>query len=828
MIGIVLVSHSKALAQALAALVAQMAGDDFPLAVAAGCGDDFAELGTDAVHIAEVLRPFCVGDGAVVLMDLGSAVLSAQTAVELLQADDLPEAATKLRLVPAPLVEAAVAAAVVAKAGAGLDQVAAEAMSALAPKLDQLGEAPPPAAAAPGPGDAATLVVETVIANPHGLHARPAAELVQAMGAFAAETTLENLTGGRGPVSARSLTQVGLAQVRRGDHVRFAVCGPDAAAAAQRLRALIDDHFGEADQVATPATAAATTIETEAEPGRTLGVSDGIALGRVLPIAAALPPIPDQAAASPAEELARLDAALADVAGQLRHPVGLDAKTAAIFAAQALMLEDPALLNPVRSRLRQGGVSALAAWSDAAEEVASQYATMEDAYLRARAADLRDIAGRVARALSGQAAIAAIAPEPPAILLVDELLPSEAMACRPGAVLGIVARRGSATAHAAILARGLGLPMVVGAPYDAVAAATLVGLDGGSGEIWLDPSTEQAAELRRRADALAVQRAACDADRHQPAVTGDGVAVEVLSNVATVADARASADTGAEGVGLLRTEFVYMAFQSLPDEDAQTQALVQVIAPLGPGPVTVRTPDIGADKPAPYLAARAEQNPYLGVRGLRLSLRDPAFFASNLRAILRAGLGRDLWIMLPMVTTPDEMTAARALLANAHADLAARGVAHAWPARLGMMVEVPAAALTVERFFPKADFISIGTNDLTQYVLAAERGNADLAALHDAAHPAVLGVIRDLCAKAAAVGCHVSVCGDAASDPVAAALLVGAGIRSLSVRPNQVAVIKARIRAWNTADLAALVHQAVHLDDSQAVRALMASHSKTA
>lgn len=789
MIAVVLVSHSKPLALALSELVAQMVGSDFPVAVAAGVGDDFAELGTDAVHISEVLRPFCLGDGAVVLMDLGSAVLSAQTALELLEAEEVPVA--NIRLVAAPLVEAALAASVTAKAGAGLDAVAAEAMAALAPKLEQLGMAPPPpTVAAPAAGDG--IEIETEIANPDGLHARPAAALVQALAGFTADITIENLTSGRSPASVRSLTAVALVQARRGDRVRFRLHGADAEPAAARLRTLIADHFGEAALVAKPC----VSPLPEAAPDRMTGVSEGVALGRVLPLAAALPIAASYRSGTPDEEMARLEAALAQVAAQLRHPMGLDAATAAIFSAQALILEDPAVLEPVRRCVLSGEASALEAWQEAAHAVADQYAALDDAYLRARAADLRDIAGRVARALSGETAPATIAPFPPAILLVDELLPSEALACRPGAVLGILARRGSPTAHAAILIRGLGIPMIVGISPERVAGAAEIGMDGGEARLWIDPSPQDRAAISAR---QAAQQQALAADRAAaalPARSRDGTAFEVLANVASAADAQAARADGADGVGLLRTEFAYQAFQTLPSEDQQAAALAEIVAPLGDGPLVVRTPDIGADKPAPYMPPRHEENPFLGVRGLRLSLRDSDFFASNLRAILRAGLGRDLWIMLPMVTLPDEVVQARALLNAAHDSLQVRAVPHAWPVRLGMMVEVPAAALTIDSFLDKVDFLSVGTNDLTQYLLAAERGNADLTQLQDATHPAVLRVVGELCRRADAAGCHLSVCGDAASDPVAAALLAQAGVRSFSVRPNRIAPLKARIREW--------------------------------
>lgn len=825
MIGIVLVSHSKALANAIRDLVMQMVGPDFPIVAAAGVGDDFAEIGTDAVHIAEVLQPFCAGDGAVVLMDLGSAVLSAQTALELLTAEGGDTVADKIRLVPAPMVEAAVAASVQAQAGAGLDAVAAEAMAALAPKQAQLEEAEPAdlSVSPPVGGDGTSWDIETVIENPHGLHARPAAALVQAMAVFQADMVLRNMTTGRGPGSLRSLTSVTLVQARKGDRVRFSLQGVDAEIAAERLRQLIASHFGEADLIHA---GAVETPMPAAVADRPVGASEGLAVGRLLPLSAALPEAPEYEPGTPAEELVRLEAALTRVAADLRHPIGLDSKTAAIFAAQALVLEDPALLEPVRACLRDGAVSAVAAWRRESLAVADAYAALEAPYLRARAADLRDIAGRVTQVLAGDLQPMRIAPDPPAILLTEELLPSQALACQPGAVLGVISRHGSPTAHAAILLSSLGIPMVVGAGHISVdlAAARSVGLDGTSGEIWIDPSPQQIAEIKARQRLLRETRAAHDAASHLPAITTDGQSIEVLGNVGTAADARAVHDNGAEGVGLLRTEFAYMAFQQMPSEDEQTQALAAVLAPLplDCGPVVVRTPDIGADKPAAYLPTKAELNPFLGVRGIRLSLRHLDFFASNLRAILRAGLGRDLWIMLPMVTVAAEMQESRRLLEQAHEVLQKQGIAHAWPVRLGMMVEVPAAALQAEGFIGCADFFSIGTNDLTQYLLASERGNSDMIRLQDAAHPAILRVIRDLCAQADAGQRHVSVCGDAASDPVTAALLIGAGIRSLSVRSNRIASLKAHIRQWSQGDLTALVDQAVHLEDGASVRALVA------
>ena len=840
MVGIVLVSHSKKLALALRELVRQMVGAEFPIAVAAGVGEDHEELGTDAVHIAETLQPFLDGDGAVVLMDLGSAVLSAQTALELLDTSLVADPTTKLRLCPAPIVEAAVSAAVQASVGGTLEDVVREARAALAPKQAQLGSEAD-AAAAPeadhGATDEAVTEFEVVIENPHGIHARPAATLVQQASRFQSDIQLTNQTSHRGPASARSLISVSLLQARKGDRIRFSVRGSDAAEAVAHLKQLAAKRFGEAaeEEPAPVATAKSTAPKAEGQGG--VGASEGIAIGRVLALKAALPQPEELPAGDAGEEQARLNAALDEVRKKLKSEAEHGA-AAEILAAQAMILSDPVLLDAVRARVSSGEASASRAWREESAKLAEAYSAMDDEYMRARAADVQDIAARLARAIAGDGGTLRIQPEPPAILLTGELLPSEAIACDPKHVLGVLASAGSATAHAAILMRTLGIPMVVGASVaesGALRPDSLVAMDGASGEVWVDPTEAELRTIRARQQALLERQAALDAGKHEPAFTRDGVRIEVLANVGNAADAVQARENGAEGVGLLRTEFVYLGQKQMPTEDEQTASLAAVLAELGTGPVVIRTPDVGADKPLAYLPTAEEHNPFLGVRGVRLSFRYPEFFRSNLKAILRAavgdgaggddagGAGRDVWIMFPMVTSPEEMQRAREFAEEAHAALEAAGVAHRWPVKLGMMVEVPAAALLAERFAEVADFFSIGTNDLTQYILASERGNADLSSLQDAAHPAVLRAIQHICRDADAAGCHVSVCGDAASDPVTAALMVGAGVRSLSVRANRVGAIKAQVRGFSAVELRALAEDAMKADNGAEVRKLAAA-----
>jgi multiphosphoryl transfer protein len=840
MVGIVLVSHSKKLAAALREMILQMAGPQFPIQIAAGAGENREELGTDAMHISEVLEPFCVGDGAVVLMDLGSAVLSTKTALELLDAQEVPGCREKLRLCPAPIVEAAVSAAVRASTGASLEDVFREALTALLPKREQLMDdestVSQAARAARTKTDSATAVpaegesveFDLTIKNEHGLHARPAASLVQFLNRFHSEVELTNLSNHRGPSPGRSLTSVILLQVRRGDTLRAVIRGTDAGELAGQLRDLATARFGEAGAAAfQPVPPSKDSSHRENEAARVgislaVGASAGIAIGPPLSLKAAIPELPESEPGTADEEVAKFDKAIATVATKFRNPMASAVASDEILAAQAMILEDPVLLEAVRTAIRKEKLPAMRAWLNESEKLARSYSSMEDEYLRAGAADVRDISHSLRREMSGAKTTGRIQPEPPAILFTDELLPSEAMVCDPQHVLGVLARTGSPTAHASILMRSAGIPMVVGArTLDAarLRTAKLIALDGESGDIWIDPTSGEVAEIEARRAARAAHLAEFEKAKREPAVTTDGVRVEVLANVGKAEDSVQAAANGAEGVGLLRTEFVYLPRREMPTEEQQAEALAAVLKLLGPGPVVVRTPDIGADKPLLFLPGGEEHNPFLGVRGVRLSFEHREFFASNLRAILRAGRGHDLWIMLPMVTTPEEMLMGRGLLEEAHRSLQNSAVEHVWPVRLGMMVEVPAAAIMAKRFAMLADFFSIGTNDLTQYLLAAERGNARLSRLQDSMHPVVLGMVQQVC-QVAGDRCHVSVCGDAASDPVAAALMTGAGVRSLSVRPNQIAAIKATLRRFSAERLREAADQALQLDDAAAVRKL--------
>ena len=868
MVGLVLVSHSKRLATGVKELILETTGPDFPIAVAAGVGEDHEQLGTDAVHIAETLQPFLEGDGVVVLMDLGSAVLSAEMALEILEPTSgaSTEKIKKIRLCPAPLVEGALAAAVQAKAGASLDEVCREALRALAPKQEQLHQdhrEPTGTATSHAALTDSSLTPELLltIRNEHGLHARPAAQLVLTANRFSAEIEIANETAGRGPVPARSLTSIALLQVRKGDRVRVQARGVDADAALQAISQLAAAGFGEPinpvqisepesnPQLSPPSDRSAREAHLTATMIRGIPASEGVAVGRLIPLQSSLlAPTPSasptfstfptspasEAFGEPAEELAKLTAATRRVEARLaqRNQRPSDAvrnDAAQILAAQAAILSDPAVLDQVKALVEKKRLSAARAWTEVTDNLVTSYRRLDDPYLRERAADVFDIAQLVLVELAGRLAPVPIRPDPPAILYTRVLLPSEAANCDPDAVLGVITSEGSAVAHSAIMLRTLGIPMVSGV-HDldrAAAAGKIVALDGGTGDVWLEPADPILKTLVDRRRLWLAQRETAATLAAQPAATRDGVRIEVLANVASVADAAVAARNGADGVGVVRTELLFLDRREPPTEAEQEIALRAIFAPIpADHPIVVRALDAGADKPLPFLDQPAEQNPYLGVRGIRLLLRNPDFFVTHLRAILTAGAGRNLWVMFPMISELREAERARDFLNKAHSELHAVARPHAWPVKVGAMIEVPSAALLAAQLAEPMEFLSIGTNDLTQYALGAERGNAALTGFHDALHPAVLRLVRATVEGAQPRDRHVAVCGDAASDPIAAAVFFGLGVRSLSVRPSELANVKACFGQWFSSDLAELARLALAARDAAEVRTLAEGFAK--
>ena len=490
---------------------------------------------------------------------------------------------------------------------------------------------------------------------------------------------------------------------------------------------------------------------------------------------------------------------------------GLTAE-AGILEAQTLMLDDPALLDGASELMAQGR-PADEAVAAAMAPFAEMLRASPDPVFQARAADVEDVVDQLRHALHGVTATPPPPPQP-SILVARDLAPSQTAGLDRALVLGFATEQGSATAHTAILARALGLPAVVGIAglVEAVEDGQAVLLDGDEGTLIIDPPADAVATVAPSAEA------ATDAE---PAVTRDGRRVEVGCNAAGLDDARRAAAAGADGIGLLRSEFLFLGSDRLPSEDEQVEVLEAVSTAMGGRPVILRTLDVGADKPLPALPQPPEANPALGVRGLRLQLlRRPDLLLDQLRAALRVSARHPLRLMFPMVSTLDELRQAKALLAQARRDVhpsAADGTGM----QVGIMIEVPAAAVGADVLAAEVDFFSLGTNDLTQYLFAADRTNPELAPLADSLHPAMLRMIDQVVKAAHRRHRWVGVCGEMASDLWAVPLLVGLGIDELSVHPPVVARVKALVRRLDAAECARAARAALKLESGAAVRRLV-------
>ncbi len=515
-------------------------------------------------------------------------------------------------------------------------------------------------------------------------------------------------------------------------------------------------------------------------------------------------------------------AQLAEMALQTEQDLGREA--AAIFQAQMLMLEDPELLTRVRLALEEQQVNAEAALSDASGLYVHMLEGVHSEYLRARAADVRDVTTRLLCILLGISPCPDSVPPVPSVILALDLMPSDILSLDRSRVLGLCTAEGGATSHVALLARALGLPAVVGAGpgVQQIPTGTTVVLDGGAGLLLVDPDPQTLGLYRARWGRRpgAARRAAAPTPTDGPAATRDGHRVFVAANVGTLEEARLAREVGADGIGLLRTEFLYLGRPTLPGEEEQYHSYRAILELFGDRPVVLRTLDVGGDKRLSGLELPPERNPAMGLRAIRLSLARPEIFRPQLRAALRAGAGHNLKIMFPMVTTVAEVRAARAFLEGCRAELQAEGHPVADVA-VGIMIEVPSAALLADHLAGEVDFFSIGTNDLSQYVMAADRTHAAVAPLADALHPAVLRLVRDVIAAAHARGKRVSLCGELAGDPAAIPILLGLGLDEFSMSPTAIPQARRLIRSLTREEADQMARAALQQESAEAVRRLI-------
>jgi phosphoenolpyruvate-protein phosphotransferase len=531
------------------------------------------------------------------------------------------------------------------------------------------------------------------------------------------------------------------------------------------------------------------------------------------------------------DELRRLDKAIAIASEQITNlqtkaETEAGAEEAAIFEAHALFLQDPTLITAVHEAIQERNLNAEAAWIDAIEVNAANLEALEDEYFRARAADVRDVGQRVLRIMLGVAESDLADLTTPSIVLARDLTPSDTVRLDKSLVTGFCTAEGGPTSHTAILAKALGLPAVVGlgrSLLDLKYGDPLL-VDGGRGEVIAFPDEKIIQEFEARRQKIKTLALAELELAHEPATTTDGHQVEIVANIGSPEDAQYALKHGAEGVGLLRTEFLYLDRHEEPDEEEQLAAFDSILDAMEDRPVVVRTIDVGGDKEVPYLDLGVEANPFLGWRAIRMSLDKPELFKTQLRALWRASPGHDLRVMFPMIATLDEVRRAQILFNDSRGEVMAEGHEVADRVQVGIMVEVPSVAVLADLFAREVDFFSIGTNDLTQYTFAAERTNEKVAHLGDGCHPAILRQIQRVLKAAHEEGIWVGLCGELAGDPDAVPILLGLGLDEFSMAPSSIPHAKAIIRSWSKSNAISLAAKVLDLDSAEAVREYVRSN----
>ncbi len=673
---------------------------------------------------------------------------------------------------------------------------------------------------------------EITLPNPAGLHARPAAVVAAQAKKFASDI---RLLRGSDSVNAKSVVAIMGLATTLGDKLRVEARGPDAAEAASVLARLLADGSGEKASDAPASVAAAAPSIANVEPGATrspstdanadeftgVSASPGLAVGKVVQFRQQVIDV-KETGESPQRERAQLEAARHQARLQieaLKATLG-DPSKAQILDAHLELLEDPDL-NDMAIGSISAGKGAAFAWREAFQKQANTLEQLANPLLRERAGDIRDVGRRVLTLLAGVKQAQISVPDE-SILIAEELSPSDTTSLDRSKVLGFCTTTGGATSHVAIIARSLGIPAICGIDARALQLAdgTLVVLDGLHGSLRRNPSPDELDKARERIGQQALKREQEMLAASKVAMTMDGHRIEVVANIRNAQEARDAVAAGAEGVGLLRSEFLFDDRDSAPTEEEQAAEYCAVAEALGrERPLVIRTLDTGGDKPLSYMPLPKEDNPFLGLRGLRVSLEHQDIFRTQLRAILCAAPIGNLHVMFPMVTAIEEVLEAKKILREEAGD-------RVDSIKIGVMIEVPAAALIAEPLAREVDFFSIGTNDLTQYTLAMDRGHPKLAKQADALHPAVLRLIGMTVEGAHQHGKWVGVCGGIASDAMAVPVLAGLGVDELSVSIPAIGSIKAQLARLTMDKARELASAAVRLGTAAQVRALLAGFNE--
>ena len=687
------------------------------------------------------------------------------------------------------------------------DIIAGLSRDAAQPTAEPEGAPPPPGA----------HHVDAKIVGSAGMHARPATAFADLAGQYQSDIRVQYGTKIANGKSMASILKLG---TPGGQAIRIIASGPDAEAALKALKEAVDSGLGDVEETREAITEADKWVPVSGGHALTgVSASPGVAIGPVYQFQTTHIVVEDKPQDPEAEKLA-LKRAIATANEQITDIYDQVSKQsgkgqAAIFRAHLALLNDAEIFQEVSTHI-EAGHSAAWAWQHAIERRSMELKQIENERLAERAADLHDIGQRVLRLLAGAEHGAPRLPDHPVVLVADDLTPSDTAQLDPKRILGLCTASGGPTAHTAIIARSLDIPCVVGAGaaiLEVTSEQTCI-LDGSAGKLYIEPNAEDVESAKRFQVDLGTRRNEEYATRYEPAVFTDGHRVEVVGNIGKAAEAAAAVEAGAEGIGLMRTEFLFLDRDTPPSEDEQYEAYSEMTRALNGLPLILRTLDIGGDKIASYISLAKEENPFLGVRGIRLCLRQPGIFLPQLRAIYRASTTGPIKIMFPMISTLEDLHEAKQVAEQVRQEI---GVP---PVEIGIMVEVPSTVLMAAEFAKHVDFFSVGTNDLTQYTLAMDRMHAALAKNVDGLHPAILRMIDMTVRAAKDAGKWVGVCGGVAGDPLGAAILSGLGVTELSMSLPSIAAVKSSLRKIKRADAEKLARRALACSTAAEVRQL--------
>lgn len=818
MVGLVIVSHSEKLAEGVVELAKQMTlGQDVPIISAGGLGN--GEIGTSFEKIMEAIEKAYSEDGVLVLMDLGSAVMTTQTCLDFLP----PEMQSKIVLCNAPIVEGAIAAASAAAQGLPIEKIKEIAekvdTSKVQQSLSEEVEFSPNA-----------KVVEVKLINPTGLHARPASLFVQLASKFKSEIKVQNITAGKKVADAKSIMDMAVNGTgEMGNIIRIIAEGEDAEEAVKELKNLVESGFGELevgneknildnkkDNYFNNSTEKINKTTFKGIP-----VYSGYVVAPIWVFKRKTLEIFNEEKKKfvTYEELLKAIEKVLDETKIIKNQMERkgDSKIAAIFEFHEMILNDEKIRLEIKN-LINNGLSAEDAFIKVIDFWIDKLKNQNFELMQERTKDLEDIKNRVLLELFGKRE-QTISPVEKSILVVDELLPSETAMLDKDKIIGIAASYGGKTSHSAIIARMLGIPSVVGLGPEIlnIPSGTIVALDGVNGLLLVNPTEEVVNKFKKENDLLRLKEEELINKAKELSKTKDGRRIEILANVGKIDKLEELKKYGAEGIGLLRTEFLYIDRKSPPTEDEQFECYSLVSEIMNEKPVVIRTLDIGGDKQLEYISLEKEDNPFLGVRAIRLYKKHPELFKTQIKALLRANRG-NIKIMIPMVASIEEVRWVKKMINECKLELSNKKIKFISNIEIGIMVEVPSTAIMSELFAKEVDFFSIGTNDLTQYTLAVDRGNEHLKYLFDSLEPSILRLIKITVDNAHKYGRTVSVCGEVASEKEAIPILVGLGVDKLSMNPRMIPHAKELVRSFGYKKLKELALKTLDLESASEVR----------